>query len=138
MCAEASLTSYQARCIAKAYNNAKAPQKAIEAIDKVSSEEVNHWLLYVQTKSYLDFGDYEWALICASRCFELAKADPKTETRMSIYHDQLSKCHEALNNLDEAIEQANQAVDNCEDDKYKKELQNRLSALEQLEIETTK
>jgi len=128
ICVNEKLSSFDARCVAKAFIVGKAPEKAIDAINKVTEDQINHWLLYEQTKAYLELGEdkYQDALICAERCFKIAQTDDRAVSRISIYHDLLSKCHEALKDYDNAGEELKNAVKNCSDEKYKAELEQRL------------
>ncbi|XCN74875.1 MAG: tetratricopeptide repeat protein [Candidatus Electrothrix aestuarii] len=125
------LSSYEARCVAKAYNIGSKPEKAIEIIQKIPEDQQNHWLLYEQAKAYLELGDdnYQSALSSAEKCFEMAQSDDKSVNRISIYHDLLSRCHEFLKDYDNAIKELKKAVENCSDEKYKAELEVRLSNL---------
>lgn len=123
------LSSYDGRCAAKTYNIGQKPEKALKVIKKVPKEEVNHWLLYEESKAYLELGQnhYDNALFIAKECFNLAKE--KEKSRISIYHDLLSGCYIKLNDLENAIRELKNAIENCSDDKYKDELKYKLADL---------
>jgi tetratricopeptide (TPR) repeat protein len=123
------LSSYNARCVAKTYNIGNEPEKAIIAIKKVPEEDVNHWLLYVESKAYLELGKnhYEEALSSAKECFELARKDKSAKARISIYHDLLSSCYTKLDDNENAIRELREAIDNCSNEKYRTELEIRLT-----------
>lgn len=125
------LRSYDARCVAKTYNIGNEPEKAIIAIKKVVEKEVNHWLLYEESKAYLELGEdhfYE-ALSSAKGCFDSAKKEKNAVSRISIYHDLLSVCYAALDDKENAIRELREAIENCSNDKYRGELTIRLTDL---------
>ena len=125
------LSSYEGRCVAKTYNIGKEPENAITAVSKVPSRDVNHWLLYEESKAYLelDCNHYNDALSSAKKCFEFAKLDSKAVPRISIYHDLLSSCYTKLGDQESAIKELTKAVENCTNDKYRGELELKLSNL---------
>jgi tetratricopeptide (TPR) repeat protein len=125
------LDSYKARCIAKTYSIGNQPEKAIIAIKKVPEDGVNHWLLYEKSKAYLELGEghYEEALSSAKECFESAKKDESAKSRVSIYHALLSSCYTKLDDDENAMRELREAIENCSNDKYKAELEIRLTDL---------
>lgn len=127
----AQLSSYEGRCIAKTFNTGKQPENAILAIGKVPAQAVNHWLLYEESKAYLELGGnhYNDALSSAKKCFEFAKLDAKAAPRISIYHDLLSSCYTKLDDQENTIRELAKAIENCTNDKYRAELELRLSNL---------
>jgi tetratricopeptide (TPR) repeat protein len=129
ICTSEMLSSFDARCVAKAYNIGKKPEKAIDAISKVAEADVNHWLLYEKSKAYLELGRNEDALSCAKSCFTTAQSDQKAAARRSIYHDLISRCHEALGDYKGAKKELIMAID-CSKDNYEAELKERLSKFE--------
>ena len=126
-----SLNSYEARVVAKAYNLSSRPESAITAIAKVQQSDVNHWLLYEEAKSYLALGEnyHNNALSSAKKCFELAKVNKSAIKRISIYHALLSRCYMKLDDKEDAIAELGKAIDNCNDDKYKNELELQLDSI---------
>lgn len=125
------LKSYDARCVAKTYNIGQEPEKAIIAIKKVSEEEVNHWLLYEESKAYMELGEshYEDALSSAKKCFDSAIRDSGAKSRISIYHDLLSSCYIKLDDYENAINELSKAIEYCSNDKYKTDLNIKYSDL---------
>jgi tetratricopeptide (TPR) repeat protein len=125
------LSSYEGRCVAKTYNFAGEPESAIASVKKVPEVEVNHWLLYEESKAYLELGEnhHNDALSSAKKCFDLAKEDKSVAPRISIYHDLLSGCYKKLNDQESAIREIRKAVENCTNDKYRSELELRLANL---------
>jgi hypothetical protein len=71
------------------------------------------------------------ALMTAERALELASRDTKAQSRLSIYHDQVSQCLEALGRMPEAITSAMTAHSLVRDDKYGERLKVRLEKLMQ-------
>ena len=128
--ADEKLTAYVARAIAKAYVTADAPQKAFDAIAKVPAEAVDHWLLYQKSKVQSALGATGEALNSASDALKLAQGDEKAQSRLSIYHDQLSRCYEGIGDYPTAISEAKTAFDKCSDNQYKNDLARRLASLE--------
>ncbi|WP_292933178.1 tetratricopeptide repeat protein [Noviherbaspirillum sp.] len=128
--ANENVAPYVARAIAKAYAAADMPHKALERIAKVPAEAVDHWLLYQKSKAQLAIGANGEALNSAREAFNLAQKDAKVQQRLSIYHDQLSRCHESLDDHPAAIAEAETALKKCTDDEYKNALAQRLVSLE--------
>ncbi|BBN83273.1 hypothetical protein PA25_32580 [Pseudoalteromonas sp. A25] len=87
--------------------------------------------MYQKAKTYLDLGEsnYKSALSSAKECFSLAKSDEKALTRISIYHDLLSGCYMKLDDSENAKIELQKAIENCSNEKYKVDLQNRLNKL---------
>jgi len=127
---EKQLKPFVARAIAKSYLTANIPQKALEVIAKVSSENYDHWLLYRKAEAQLAINDNSGALESAKEALELVKNEPKAEERISIYHDLLSKCYEELMDNTNAVSEAKLALEKCTDFQYKKTLQERVISLE--------
>jgi hypothetical protein len=122
------LSSFEGRSLAKTYLTANLPYKALMAIDKVPTDKIDHWLIYQKSKVQLNINDpdsYQSAL----EALELALKDDFGRKRISIYYDLLSQCSEYNGKKTEAISNAKLAIENCNDSKYKKELENRLNEL---------
>ena len=123
------LKPYAARAIAKAFLTANVPQKALEVIAKVPSEDIDHWLLYRKAEAQLAIDDNDGALESAKEALKLVENDPKMEERISIYHDLLSKCYEQLMDNNNALSESRLALEKCTDSQYKKALQERIMEL---------
>jgi tetratricopeptide (TPR) repeat protein len=128
--ANEKVTAFEARAIAKAYITGDKPQNALDAIAKVPAQAVDHWLQYQKSKAQLALGANNEALDSALDAFNLAQKDQKAQTRLSIYHDQLSRCYESISHYPTAISEAKSALDKCQDDQYKNDLVQRLASLE--------
>lgn len=126
---EEQLTTFDARAIAKAYLTAGIPQKALDVINKVPSEDVDHWLLYRKAEALLALSDCK-ALEIAKLAISLAESDPNVGERISSYYDLLSKCYEQMNDNNNALTAAKIALNTCRSSSYKKTLQNRVRLLE--------
>lgn len=74
-------------------------------------------------------GKTKWVNLAAPT-LQAVQKDSKAQARLSIYHDQLSRCHESLSNYPMAISEAKTALDKCQDDQYKNDLARRLTSLE--------
>ncbi|MBU0940607.1 MAG: tetratricopeptide repeat protein [Bacteroidetes bacterium] len=122
------LTSFEGRSLAKTYLAANLPQKALLAIDKVPDESSDHWLIYQKSKAQIEMNNPDCHK-SAITAFELAEKDDTGKKRISIYYDLLSRSAESIGKKEEAIMQAKLSIDNCNDDKYKKELEKRLNEL---------
>lgn len=120
---------FAARAIAKAYNAAGMPQKALDRIAKVASDKVDHWLLYQKSKAQLLLGNPD-ALQTAELALGSAEADPKASERLAIYFDQLSQCAEKQQNLPLAKSYSQQAIAHCKDEQYLQELKKRQQAFD--------
>jgi tetratricopeptide (TPR) repeat protein len=124
------IKAYDARVVAKAYITANLPQDALEAISRVPSENIDHWILYRKAEAQLKINDNIGALECAKEAYNLAKDDPKIEDRISIYHELKSKCYEQLGDKSNALLEARIALEKCTDSQYKNALQERVAILE--------
>ncbi len=125
------LKSFIARAVAKAYIVAEKPQLALDAIEKVSEEDINHWLLYRKAEALLELGDSS-AIDVANNALDLALEDEKAKDNLSSYYDLKRQCYEKVGNIPEALVEAKHAVENCKDGKYKLTLENTLLRLEAL------
>lgn len=119
-----TLSPYDARAIAKAYNSAGMPQKALDRIGKFAPDKVDHWLLYQKSKAQVLQGVPN-ALETAELALESAKADPKAAERLAIYFDQLSQCAEKLQNFPLAKSYCEDAILHCKDEQYLRDLKKR-------------
>lgn len=123
------VTPFAARAIAKAFNSAGMPQKALDRIAKVAFDKVDHWLLYQKSKAQLLLGNLD-ALQTAELALGSAKADPKASERLAIYFDQVSQCAEKQQNLPLANSYSQEAIAHCKDERYLQELKKRQQALD--------
>ncbi|GIT98797.1 tetratricopeptide repeat protein [Sulfurovum sp. TSL1] len=122
------LNSFVARAIAKAYIEAEKPQLAINAIEKVSEKDINHWLLYRKAEALLKLKDPS-ALDVANDALELALEDEKARNNLSSYYDLKRQCYEKDAKIPEALTEAKNAVEHCKDGKYKSTLESTLVRL---------
>ena len=120
---------FTVRAVAKAYITGGFPEKAISCISLISSEKLDHWVLYRKAEAELLLDKPEDALRSAQHAFDLALKDCKASDRISIYYEQVAKCHLASGNTDLAIKNYKEAVHKCSNDKYRNELEKRLNAL---------
>ncbi|WP_027182926.1 tetratricopeptide repeat protein [Desulfovibrio inopinatus] len=123
------LTAFNARAVAKAYNQADKPKSALAAIEKVPDGGADHWLLYVKSKTLSTLEKHEEALQSAVKALNLAVEDLKGKEWISIYHERLSSCREALGDIPAALNECSLAIDNCNNDKYKETLKERLEMM---------
>lgn len=121
--------SYVTRVVAKTLVAAGNAEDALAAICRIPERSRDHWLLYQQAKAELALDRRDEALLTAHRALELASADSRAESRLSIYHDQVSQCLEVLGRLPEAIASAAIAHSLVRDDKYSDRLKTRLEKL---------
>lgn len=121
-----SLKPFDARAIAKAYITAKQPEEALECINKVPVDKVDHWVLYRKGEAELESGKTEEALVTSMKALDAVLLDTKAVSRVSIYHDLKSQCHIAMNDNENAIKELNFAIEKCSDAKYKLVLEERL------------
>lgn len=124
-----TLTSFTARGIAKAYTSANVPKKAIKTINRIDENERNHWLLYELAKAYLEDEQNESALRTAKECFNQASKDRNGISRISIYHELLSKCYEQCGSPVKAWQHCKRALKKCSNPKYREAIDNRLKTL---------
>jgi len=98
--------TFTARVVAKTFLAAGNAEKALAMINRIPEQDRDHWLLYQQAKAELALNCSDEALMTAERALDLASRDPKAQSRLSIYHDQVSQCLEALGRIAEAITSA--------------------------------
>lgn len=123
------ISSYNARCAAKAFTIGNEAESAINTINKVPKERVNFWLLYEKSEAYIKLKKYDSALSSAKECFDLAIEKNAAKDAISAYHDLLSTCYEKLDDKDNAIKELLEAIIKSSDEKYKSELEARLANL---------
>ncbi|MDD4950573.1 tetratricopeptide repeat protein [Sulfuricurvum sp.] len=126
------LNSFNARAVAKAYIVAEKPQSAIDAIAKVSEQDINHWLLYRKAEALLALDDSS-VFDVANNALDLALEDEKAKDNLSSYYDLKRQYYEKAGKISEALVEAKHAVENCKDGKYKLSLENALLRLEALQ-----
>jgi hypothetical protein len=119
--------SYSARGLAKIFILADEPQRALNVISAIPTEQVNHWLLYRKTEAQKALNLPE-AAQTARDALSKAKDDPKAQRHLAAYYDLSSRCLEP-EDLSGAIEHAKAAIDHSTDGKYRHELQARLLIL---------
>ena len=124
---------FVARVIAKTYISAGLPQLALDRIDKIHPDRVDHWLLYQKSRAQLELGMFESSLHTAELALESAERDAKASDRLAIYFDQLSKCAEKLNNFPLSRSYSQEAIARCKDAQYLRDLKSRHQLLESLE-----
>lgn len=121
--------SFTARVITKTFLAAGNAEEALAAVNRIPEQSRDHWLLYQQAKAELALDYRNEALTTAARALELASRDTKAQSRLSIYHDQVSQCLEALGKMTEAIASAMAAHSLVRDDKYGEHLRVRIEKL---------
>ncbi|WP_419810232.1 hypothetical protein [Bacterioplanoides sp.] len=124
-----TLTSFAARAVAKSFIIACNYTDALKAIDKVPEDKVDHWLLYRKAEALLGNNDNEDALEVAKESLNKAENDKYAQTRLSIYHELISKCHEALGCIKYALDESQIALEKCQDSKYQSDLLERVEFL---------
>lgn len=122
---------FVARVVAKTFVSAGRAVEALAAVNRIPEQSRDHWLLYQQAKAELALDYRDEALKTAKRALELASNDTKAQSRLSIYHDQVSQCLEALGRMPEAITSVMTALSLVRDDKYGERLAARLEMLKQ-------
>lgn len=122
------LNSFEGRSLAKTYLTANSPDKALLAIEKVPNDSIDHWLIYQKAKAQMEINHTDH-YNSATFAFDLAQKDEVGKERISIYYDLLSQSAERIGKKEDAMIQAQLAIDNCNDDKYKSDLEKRLKEL---------
>lgn len=120
--------TYFARGVAKAYNIAGVPQRALDAIDKIAADKGNHWILYRKAEAQLAL-NLPAALDTARQSLAQALLDERAKRQIAAYHDQLSQCCKRFGDLSEALEQAMLAVESSESGTYRSDLERRVEEL---------
>ncbi len=128
--AKEKLEPYDARAVAKAYITNSTPQKALDAIAKVSGDRIDHWLLYRKSEAQSAIGEHTEALKTARIAFNLADKDKRVQPRISIYHELLSRCLQASGDKVAALYEAKLSLEKCTDDQYRNTLTNWVLSLE--------
>lgn len=121
--------SYVARVVAKTFLSAGNAKEALAAVSRIPEQSKDHWLLYQQAKAELALKHHDDALATAERALDLSSRDSKAQSRLSIYHDQVSRCLEAMGRMPEAITSATTALSLVRDEKYGERLRARLEEL---------
>lgn len=116
---------FVARAIAKTYISAGMPQPALNRIDKIHPDRVDHWLLYQKSKAQLELKMFELSLRTAEAALESAQQDQQASGRLAAYFDQLSKCAEKLEDFSLSKSYSENAINCCEDALYLRDLQAR-------------
>lgn len=129
LCVSSGDKPYVARVVTKTFLAAGKAEEAMAAVNRIHEQSRDHWLLYQQAKVELALGYRNEALMTAERALELASRDTKAQTRMSIYHDQVSQCLEALGRMPEALTSAMTAHSVVGDEKYGERLRVRIDKL---------
>ncbi len=123
------LGNYESRALAKAYLYFGNPQKALSIINKVKTEEYNHWLQYHKAKAELELGNAAQALDDAKHALELAIDDKGARQHIAAYYDLHSQCLEANSELELAIKEIEKAISHTSNPKYKTSLETRKSKM---------
>ena len=123
------LKPYDGRAVAKAYITANLPKKALEAINKVPHDCIDHWVLYRKAEAQLaDGSDYE-AFESAREAIALASQDQRAISHMSSYHKLLSEVYERRGQIPEALQEAEYAMKKSKNAQFKNDLAKRVSTL---------
>jgi tetratricopeptide (TPR) repeat protein len=126
---DAANNAFVARAIAKTFIAAGLPQLALNRIEKIAPEKIDHWLLYQKSRAQLSLGLDDQALESAELALESARQDLKAADKLPIYFDQISKCEEKLGNVPSAILNLQAALDHCKDAQYFGDLSSRQATL---------
>ncbi|TKJ82548.1 hypothetical protein PkoCFBP13504_17385 [Pseudomonas koreensis] len=121
--------SFAARVITKTFLAAGNAEDALAAVNRIPEQSRDHWLLYQQAKAESALHYRDEALMTAEKALVLASSDTKGQSRLSIYHDQVSQCLEAVGRIPEAIASAMTAHSLVRDDKYGEHLRIRVEKL---------
>ncbi|MBB4189606.1 tetratricopeptide (TPR) repeat protein [Sinorhizobium terangae] len=112
------LKGFDARAIAKAYNNRGHFKKALEAIGKVAESDLTHWTLYRLAEAQKGDGQVDAALGTAERALKLATQDSAASDNLSSYYELVGRCYQDSENDALAIEHAEQAISTCRNNRY--------------------
>jgi tetratricopeptide (TPR) repeat protein len=123
------LKPYDGRAVAKAYVTANRPEKALEAISKIPTDRIDHWVLYRKAEAELAGDAFDDALVTAQNALDLVAKDSKATAHVSSYHKLLSEVYERLGQIQDALLEAENAMNKCENIQFRIELAERVSNL---------
>ncbi len=124
------LNDFEIRGVAKVFNIAGAPSRALEVILQRAPATDNHWILYRKAEAQLALGLPE-ALDTARVALNRALEDPAAKRRLASYYDLMSQCFEGIDPK-AALANVKLALDAANDDKYRRILEQRLEHLRSL------
>jgi len=117
------------RGIAKIFTVAGHSSRALEVINMVPADKLDHWLLYRRAEAELAQGMPE-ALATAKDALARAQADPRAKKNLAAYFDMMSRCLSAAGDTNGAVDQMQRALAHCSGGRFQKELTERLALLE--------
>ncbi|WP_431077967.1 tetratricopeptide repeat protein [Pseudomonas siliginis] len=117
------------RGIAKVFTVAGHPRRALEVINVVPADKLDHWLLYRRAEAELSLGMAE-ALITAKDALARAQTDPRAQKNLAAYLDMVSRCLSAAGDTKDAVDQMRLALAHCSGGRFQRELTDRLASLE--------
>ncbi|NSX86357.1 tetratricopeptide repeat protein [Agrobacterium tumefaciens] len=112
------LKGFDARAIAKAYNNRGCFKKALAAIGKVAESDLNHWSLYRLAEAQKGDGQVDAALATAKEALNLATQDLAASNNLSSYYELVGRCYQDVGRDDLAIGHADKAISICSNSRY--------------------
>jgi len=124
------MNCFTLRLVAKTYVGAGKAAAAITSLAIMPDSEKDHWVLYQQAKAELAVSQPKKARESALAALDLALQDPRAKNRLGAYLDLLSQCHEAVGDIDLALSATKEALDLTADEKYRRQLTDRVAALE--------
>ncbi|EGH22803.1 hypothetical protein PSYMO_15476, partial [Pseudomonas amygdali pv. mori str. 301020] len=127
--AEGDPDGFTRRGIAKIFTVAGHSSRALEVINVVPVDKLDHWLLYRRAEAELAQGMPE-ALATAKDALIRAQADPRAEKNLAAYFDMMSRCLSAAGDTKGALDQTQQALAHCSGGRFLRELTDRLALLE--------
>ena len=112
--------------------NIQQPRRALEVINTVPADKLDHWLLYRRAEAELAIRMPE-ALATAQQALAGSLTDPRAKEKLAAYYDMLSRCMSAAGDIAGAIDQARLAIAHCTGGKFQQELTNRLASMQSTE-----
>ncbi|MFS8172934.1 tetratricopeptide repeat protein [Vreelandella titanicae] len=127
--AEGNPNGFTRRSIAKIFTVAGHPNRALEVINEVDNDKLDHWLLYRRAEAELALGMPE-ALSTATDAIAGAQADSRAARNLAAYFDMMSRCLSADGDTKAAVDHMRLALAHCSGGKFQRELKDRLASLE--------
>lgn len=97
------------RGIAKSLTVAGHPSRALEVINEVPADKLDHWLLYRRAEAELALGMSE-ALATAKDALAGEQADIRAQKNLAAYFDMMSRCLSAAGETKAAVDQTRLAL----------------------------
>jgi tetratricopeptide (TPR) repeat protein len=121
--------AFTSRGIAKLLTVAGNPSRALEVINAVPLEILDHWLLYRRAEAELILEKPE-ALATAREALAQSQSDPRAKQNLAAYFDMVGRCLSACGDIPGALDQARMALEHCSSGRFQQELRARLDSLE--------